>query len=677
MKTWLILVIFLVVKLIECREITKEENELGSPPGDAPIEKKAGGDPRQNTVDQAITEKQQNLQVIQPSSDIRNVGTNQTLSEQHGAQQQLNQLQTKVIPVQQQDTQSQKQQDIPKQQDTQFQQQAKSQQTSHSQGASQHQHLLDQKPVNQSQQQTKSLIEVIPAQQEVAQSQQVIPLQKQATLSQQQVNAEQNQATPSQKQAALLQQQATPSQQQATPSQKQSAPSQKQATPSQQATPLQQQATPSQQQAIPLQQQATPSQQLATQSLPHESQFQQQVAPATNQSQQVFLSQQEGSQQTRQSQQVAAKLHQLIDNTQNTSILTQVDVNLKQEVVQPVNQEVKQEVVQPVNQEIKQEVVQPVNQEIKQEVVQPVNQEVKQEVVQPVNQEIKQEVVQPVNQEIKQEVKALYPEPSQNFVQEIKQNENNIEQKETKQQSIPVITPKQDTSITPIQLESRPQESNYRTTLQQILIRPEFSYKTTVQPTFSTTGDTMDNGDDYLVDWDKDQDLDATNDQKTDVDSLVDEDKDVWDDSDQDPWDKNIDLNVDNNEEELENENNNFIEDTKKFPDGQDNGYFDEDDFNSVADKTGDFWDEPMFNKHPLIKDKFVTKNYRSPVADETKLMGFYSWVLFVTLLFLIMFVLFTQHRPRCGLLYGSRNRHRRPSVSTEEGKSLMKNMYT
>ncbi|CAC5419900.1 unnamed protein product [Mytilus coruscus] len=639
MKTWLILVIFLVVKLIECREITKEENELGSPLGDDPIEKKAGGDPKQNIVDQTIAEKQQNLQVIQPASDIRNVGTNQTLSEQHGAQQQLNQLQTKVIPVQQQDTQSQKQQDIPKQQDTQFQQQAKPQQTSHSQGASQHQNLLGQKPVNQSQQQTKSLIEVIPAQQEVAQSQQGIPLQKQATLSQQQATAEQKQATPSQKQAALLQQQATPSQQQATPSQKQSTPSQKQATPSQQATPLQQQATP--------------SQQLATESLQHESQFQQQVAPATNQSQQVFLSQQEGSQQTRQSQQVAANLHPSIVNTQNTSILTQVDVNLKEEVVQPVNQEIKQEVVQPVNQEIKQEVVQPVNQEIK------------------------QEVVQPVNQEIKQEVKALYPEPSQNFVQEIKQNENNIEQKETKQQSIPVITPKQDTSITPIQQESRPQESDYRTTLQQILNRPEFSYRTTVQPTFSTTGDTVDNGDDYLVEWDKYQDLDATNDQKNDVDSLVDEDKDVWDDSDQDPWDKNIDLNVDNNEEELENENNNFIEDTKKVPDGQDNGYFDEDDFNSVADKTGDFWDEPMFNKHPLIKDKFVTKNYRSPVADETKLMGFYSWVLFVTLLFLIMFVLFTQHRPRCGLLYGSRNRHRRPSVSTEEGKSLMKNMYT
>lgn len=61
----------------------------------------------------------------------------------------------------------------------------------------------------------------------------------------------------------------------------------------------------------------------------------------------------------------------------------------------------------------------------------------------------------------------------------------------------------------------------------------------------------MDN-DDYLVEWDKDQDSDPSNDQKTDDDSLVEENKDVWDDTDPDPWEKTIDLNVDNNEEELE-----------------------------------------------------------------------------------------------------------------------------
>lgn len=43
-------------------------------------------------------------------------------------------------------------------------------------------------------------------------------------------------------------------------------------------------------------------------------------------------------------------------------------------------------------------------------------------------------------------------------------------------------------------------------------------------------------------------------------------------------------------------ENNDFIEDTKKVIDGpEDGGYFDEDDFNSVADKTGDFWDGNSF----------------------------------------------------------------------------------
>ncbi|CAG2193280.1 unnamed protein product [Mytilus edulis] len=690
------------------------DEKLSSPQGE-----------KQTGIDQTVAEKQQNLQIVQPvpNTDIRNVDTNQTithkevnLSEQHGAQQQPNQPQTKVNPVQQLD--------IPKQQDTQVQPQDKSQQTSYSQGAqpqqilvSQHQNVLDQKLGNQSEQPTKSLEEVTP-------SQQVFPLQKQTTLSQQQATAKQKQTTSSQQQATTVQkqetpslqqttpslkpvvpsqkqetpslQQATPSQKQAVPSQKQETPSLQQATPSlkpvvpsqKQETPSLQQATPSQKQAVPSQkqetpslqqattslkpavpsqkqetpsqkqttpslkpvvpsqkqetpskqqatpslkpaetpslqqaasslkpagpsqQQETPSQQLVSHSPQHESQFQQQVAPATDQSQKVFLSQQEGLQHIPQSQQDAGKLQTSNVNTQNTSILTQIDVL-------------------------------------------------------------------PINQETNQEVKSLYHEQSQNFDQEMKQNENNIEQKGTKQRLIPVTTPKEDTRVKPIQLDSKPQESSYRTTQQQILNRSEFSYRTTVQPQISTTENTMDN-DDYLVEWDKDQDSDPSNDQKTDDDSLVEENKDVWDDTDPDPWEKTIDLNVDNNEEELENENNDFMKDTKKVIDGpEDGGYFDEDDFNSVADKTGDFWDEPMFNKHPLIKDKFVTKNYRSPVADETKLMGFYSWVLFVTLLFLILFVLFTQHRPRCGLLYGSRTRHRRPSVSVEEGKSLMKNMYT
>ncbi|XP_076075535.1 uncharacterized protein LOC143046316 isoform X2 [Mytilus galloprovincialis] len=643
MKTWLILVIFLVLKLNECREIINEENEVSSLQG----EKQTGGD-------QLEAEKQQNLQIIQPvpNTDIRNVHNNQTithkevnLSEQHGAQQQPNQPQTKVNPVQQLD--------IPKQQDTQFQPQDKSLQTSYSQGAqpqqmltSQHQNVLDQKLGNQSEQPTKSLKEVTP-------SQKVIPLQKLTTLSQQQATAKQKQTTSSQQQSITVQKQETPSLQQATPSlkpivpsQKQAVPSQKQETPSlqkatpslkpavpsqkqekpskqeatpslkpsvpslkeetpslkqkvpsqRQETPSLQQATPSLKPAVPSQQQETPSQQLVSHSLQHESQFQQQVAPAIDQSQQVFLSQKEGSQRIPQSQQETGKLQTSNVNTQNTSILTQIDV-------------------------------------------------------------------QPVNQETNQEVKSLYHEQSQNFDQEMKQNENNIEQKETKQQLIPVTTPKQDTSVTPIQLDSRQQESNYRTTQQQILNRSEFSYRTTVQPIISTTENTMDN-DDYLVEWDKDQDSDPSNDQKTDDDSLVEENKDVWDDTDPDPWEKTIDLNVDNNEEELENENNDFIEDTKKVIDGpEDGGYFDEDDFNSVADKTGDFWDEPMFNKHPLIKDKFVTKNYRSPVADETKLMGFYSWVLFVTLLFLILFVLFTQHRPR-SRWFGLGRRYRSSSKS-------------
>ncbi|XP_063446407.1 zonadhesin-like isoform X2 [Mytilus trossulus] len=657
MKTWLILVIFLVLKLNECREIIKEENEVSSLQG----EKQTGGD-------QLEAEKQQNLQIIQPvpNTDIRNVHNNQTithkevnLSEQHGAQQQPNQAQTKVNPVQQLD--------IPKQQDTQFQPQDKSLQTSYSQGAqpqqmltSQHQNVLDQKLGNQSEQPTKSLKEVTP-------SQKVAPLQKQTTLSQQQATAKQKQTTSSQQQSTTVQKQETPSLQQATPSlkpivpsqkqetpplqqttpsQKQAVPSQKQETPSlqkatpslkpavpsqkqekpskqeatpslkpsvpslkeetpslkqkvpsqRQETPSLQQATPSLKPEVPSQQHETPSQQLVSHSLQHESQFQQQVAPAIDQSQQVFLSQQEGSQHIPQSQQETGKLQTSNVNTQNTSILTQIDV-------------------------------------------------------------------QPVNQETNQEVKSLYHEQSQNFDQEMKQNENNIEQKETKQQLIPVTTPKQDTSVTPIQLDSRQQESNHRTTQLQILNRSEFSYRTTVQPIISTTGNTIDN-DDYLVEWDKDQDSDPSNDQKTDEDSLVDENKDVWDDTDPDPWEKTIDLNVDNNEEELENEKDDFIEDTKKVIDGPDDGgYFDEDDFNSVADKTGDFWDEPMFNKHPLIKDKFVTKNYRSPVADDTNLMGFYSWVLFVTLLFLILFVLFTQHRPR-SRWFGLGRRYRSSSKS-------------
>lgn len=105
----------------------------------------------------------------------------------------------------------------------------------------------------------------------------------------------------------------------------------------------------------------------------------------------------------------------------------------------------------------------------------------------------------------------------------------------------------------------------------------------------------------------------------------------------------------------------------------------------NVADKFGDFWDEQSYARGPYLKEAIMTsssvEDSKHQVLREMNLMTFYSWVLFISLSLLVLYVFYRQKnvfKPYWSYLYQSSKTKRRMSSedTTEERKGLVHHAY-
>lgn len=109
------------------------------------------------------------------------------------------------------------------------------------------------------------------------------------------------------------------------------------------------------------------------------------------------------------------------------------------------------------------------------------------------------------------------------------------------------------------------------------------------------------------------------------------------------------------------------------------------DEKSNVADKFGDFWDEQSYARGPYLKKAIMTspseEDQKNQVRREMNLMTFYSWVLFISLSLLLLYVFYRQKnvfKPYWSYLYQSSKTKRMLSSedTTEERKGLVRHAY-
>lgn len=105
----------------------------------------------------------------------------------------------------------------------------------------------------------------------------------------------------------------------------------------------------------------------------------------------------------------------------------------------------------------------------------------------------------------------------------------------------------------------------------------------------------------------------------------------------------------------------------------------------NIADKFGDFWDEQSYARGPYLKEAIMTsssvEDRRQQVRREMNLMTFYSWLLFIALSLLLLYVFYRQKnvfKPYWSYLYQSSPVKRRLSSedTAEERKGLVHHAY-